>query len=57
VIGFIAHVRETRPKFKLGQDEPDGVFTDIMQALERQETPELLEWMREFNPGRGAPEG
>ena len=55
VIGFIAHLRETRAKFKLGQDEPDGVFGDIMLGLERENSAELLEWMRAYNSMRGKP--
>jgi predicted FMN-binding regulatory protein PaiB len=52
VIGFRAHVREIRAKFKLGQDERDAVFGDITAALERTQQPALLEWMNAFNAGR-----
>jgi transcriptional regulator len=52
VIGFRAHVREIRAKFKLGQDERDAVFSDIAAALQRTQQGELLQWMNEFNSGR-----
>jgi transcriptional regulator len=52
VIGFRAHVREIRAKFKLGQDERDAVFSDITTALGRTDQGELLQWMNDFNPGR-----
>jgi transcriptional regulator len=53
VIGFRAQVRNVRAKFKLGQDERDAVFADIMTGLTQGGRAELHTWMREFNPGRG----
>ncbi|WP_293852108.1 FMN-binding negative transcriptional regulator [Steroidobacter sp.] len=54
VIGFRAKVNKVRAKFKLGQDERDDVFADIMTGLrDGGGSGELQEWMREFNPGRG----
>jgi len=55
VIGFVAHVREVGAKFKLGQDERDEVFADIVRGLEREHSAELLEWMQAFNPQRPHP--
>jgi predicted FMN-binding regulatory protein PaiB len=52
VIGFRAKVREVRTKFKLGQDERDDVFRDIMLGLAHGDSTELQTWMRAFNPGR-----
>jgi predicted FMN-binding regulatory protein PaiB len=52
VIGFNARVREVRARFKLGQDERDDVFRDIMLGLTHGDTAELQDWMRHFNPGR-----
>jgi transcriptional regulator len=52
IIPFEAKVLEQRAKFKLGQDERDGVFAEIAQALERSGSDALLAWMRELNPGR-----
>jgi predicted FMN-binding regulatory protein PaiB len=49
IIGFSAKVREVRAKFKLGQDERDDVFRDIMAGLSHDD---LSAWMRDFNPGR-----
>jgi predicted FMN-binding regulatory protein PaiB len=53
VIGFRAKVRNVRAKFKLGQDERNDVFADIMTGLNQAGSVELHTWMREFNPGRG----
>ena len=52
IIGFTATVRETRAKFKLGQDERDDVFSDIMAGLKHGPTDALQAWMRDFNQGR-----
>lgn len=52
VIGFSAKVREVRAKFKLGQDERDDVFRDIMAGLRDGDSGELSTWMQDFNPGR-----
>lgn len=52
VIGFRAKVREARGKFKLGQDERNDVFAQIMIGLNQAGRSELHSWMQEFNPGR-----
>jgi transcriptional regulator len=52
VIAFRARVVEARPVFKLGQDERDDVFADILAGLERDDRADLASWMREANPGR-----
>lgn len=52
IVGFTATVREVRPKFKLGQDERDDVFNDIMAGLKHGPTADLQAWMREYNAGR-----
>lgn len=49
VVGFRAEIRERRAVFKLGQDERDDVFADIMTGLEPGPLPEL---MRRYNPAR-----
>ena len=49
IVGFDARVVETRARFKLGQDERDDVFADIVDGLEREGASELLAWMREFD--------
>ncbi|HEY5758429.1 MAG TPA: FMN-binding negative transcriptional regulator [Steroidobacter sp.] len=53
VIGFRAKVRNVRAKFKLGQDERNDVFADIMTGLNQAGRSELHSWMSELNPGRG----
>lgn len=55
VIGFRAHVRETRAKFKLGQDEDDDTFTDIVQGLRQCDRAELAGWMERNERERAAP--
>ncbi|MGD9598293.1 MAG: FMN-binding negative transcriptional regulator [Steroidobacteraceae bacterium] len=52
VIGFRAAVRSGRIKFKMGQDEREDVYGDIVQGLGNEGSTELLEWMRRCNPGR-----
>jgi transcriptional regulator len=52
IVSFVAHVRETREKYKLGQDERDDVFADIRQGLAGNDGSPLLEWMSRFNPER-----
>jgi predicted FMN-binding regulatory protein PaiB len=52
VIGFHAAVRAARVKFKLGQDERDDVYGDIVRGLAAEGRNELLEWMQRSNPGR-----
>jgi transcriptional regulator len=43
IVGFRAHVRETHPRFKLGQDESDETFAEIVDGLAGTE---LADWMR-----------
>jgi transcriptional regulator len=52
IIGFDAHIRARRAKFKLGQDERDTIFANIVTALSQSGQDDLLRWMRELNPGR-----
>ena len=52
IIAFRARIRERRVKFKLGQDERDSEYVDIVRALQSQGDEELLEWMRRSNEGR-----
>jgi acetyl esterase len=54
VVGFHAHVREVRATFKLGQDERDDVFHDILQALDIRGEAGLAGWMRRFGDTRPA---
>lgn len=42
VVGFRAHVRETHARFKLGQDEREETFAEIVEALDNSE---LALWM------------
>jgi predicted FMN-binding regulatory protein PaiB len=52
IIGFRAVVRSGRVKFKLGQDERDDVYRDIVTGLSSTGSEELAEWMRRCNAGR-----
>jgi transcriptional regulator len=53
VIAFRAEVVECHERYKLGQDERDDVFPDILTGLAAAGDGELVDWMRRFNPGRG----
>jgi transcriptional regulator len=44
IIAFRAHVRESDPRFKLGQDESDVVFSDIVETLADRT---LADWMKQ----------
>jgi transcriptional regulator len=44
IIAFRAHVRKTHARFKLGQDENDVTFAEI---VDNHADPELARWMRE----------
>ena len=52
IVGFEAEIRAARPKFKLGQEERDDVFSDIMAGLKHGPTADLQAWMRDYNPDR-----
>ena len=54
IIGFHAHIRDRRPKFKLGQDERDAEYADIQAKLGSGNANDatLLEWMRRSNVSR-----
>lgn len=54
VIAFRAEVVACHERYKLGQDERDDVYADILAGLATQPDPALPAWMRRFNPGRGA---
>jgi transcriptional regulator len=54
IVGFRAHIRERRVKFKLGQDERDAEYADITAALSSggHAGTTLLEWMHRSNRAR-----
>jgi acetyl esterase/lipase/predicted FMN-binding regulatory protein PaiB len=54
VVGFHAHIRDVRAKFKLGQDERDDVFDDILRGLWNTQHHGLAKWMRRFAGERSA---
>lgn len=49
VVAFRADVEHLDGRFKLGQDERDDVYADIMSGLGQGD---LADWMTRFNPGR-----
>ncbi|MDY0748371.1 FMN-binding negative transcriptional regulator [Paucibacter sp. R3-3] len=54
VIAFRAEVVELRERYKLGQDERDDVFGELLAGLDGSDGGDpLAGWMRRFNPGRG----
>ena len=52
VVAFDAKITDRECRFKLGQDEDDQTFAEIMRGLERERNEGLRRWMREFNPSR-----
>ena len=52
IVGFRARIVGAKATFKLGQDERDDVFTDILDGLETENRGDLAAWMAAFNPGR-----
>jgi len=58
IVGFDAHILTTRSCFKLGQDESDDVFADVLRALDIKDQAPLARWMRRFaasRPSRALP--
>lgn len=54
IVGFHAQIRDVQATFKLGQDERDDVFDDILRGLWNTQQHTLGKWMRRFDGGRGA---
>jgi transcriptional regulator len=52
IVPFRATVTAARPAFKLGQDERDDVYADILSGLEADGEAEMAALMRTHNPGR-----
>jgi transcriptional regulator len=52
VVAFEAEILDARPVFKLGQDERDDVYADILAGLQADGAAVLADWMRAANPGR-----
>lgn len=52
IVGFDARVVATRGRYKLGQDDRDDVYADIVRGLTSAGSAELLAWMKDFNPDR-----
>lgn len=51
-IGFSADIQSVRNTFKLGQDQADDAFSDILQGLRAGGQEQLLEWMHRFGEDR-----
>lgn len=49
VVGFRVKIERIRGRFKLGQDENDTVFDEIVKGLGNKE---IAHWMRQFRSGR-----
>ena len=52
VVGFRARILNVSSRFKLGQDERDDVFADILRGLELTGADDLAGWMRRFGDQR-----
>lgn len=56
IVAFEARIVSRDARFKLGQDESDRTFREILDALESQGDAALAELMREFNDERSGEE-
>jgi len=54
IIPFRATVLDIRAKFKLGQDERDDTFPEILHGLAQDGNASLIAMMRDFNSQRGS---
>lgn len=52
IVGFHARIVGSKVTFKLGQDERDDVYVDILDGLKAEGRRDLAAWMTAFNPGR-----
>lgn len=52
IVCFQARPIEIHERYKLGQDERDGVYADILAGLAQGAPSALLDWMHRFNPSR-----
>lgn len=52
VVAFDAEVLRAEPKYKLGQDEREDVYMDIISGLEAEGARDLTDWMNLYNRGR-----
>lgn len=52
VVAFDAKVLWAEPKYKLGQDEREDVYVDIVSGLEAEGARDLTDWMNLYNRGR-----
>lgn len=48
IVGFHARIVSVSSRFKLGQDERDDVFADILRGLQLTNGDALADWMRRF---------
>ncbi len=49
IVGFDARVISAHGRFKLGQDEREDVYPDIVRGLKSEGSEAVLEWMAHFN--------
>lgn len=52
IVGFHAKIRGVQSVFKLGQDERDGVFGQLLAGLRSDGKDELVDWMSDFGSNR-----
>lgn len=52
VVAFDARVLRVEPKYKLGQDEREDVYADIVCGLEAEGARDLIDWMSLYNCSR-----
>ncbi len=52
IIAFEGSITSWDGRFKLGQDEPDGTYEEIVAALGDSGADDILTWMKDFNSVR-----
>ena len=52
IVSFNAAISSWSGRFKLGQDEPDKTFDEIMASLPNEMDGSILRWMKAFNSDR-----
>lgn len=52
IVGFEAKIISVKPRFRMGQDEREDVYQEILRALKAEGQEEMLRYMKRCNPGR-----
>lgn len=52
IVAFEARIISAEERFKLGQDETDQTYREVIRALGQDADPRLMDWMQKYNPSR-----